>query len=130
MRFSAGTSAAPKRWRPHSLIGCSGVVLQELRAAPFDPGMRHVHQLRVKLVDQARLAKARLSEYQHELTVAMPRSLPTSHQDGHFFGAANEGSKLALPSTAATATGANKPGSGTPLSTCAPRSSATNSPAT
>ena len=38
-RCSAGAST-PKRCRPHSTIGCSGVFCRSREGAPFDPGVR------------------------------------------------------------------------------------------
>ena len=72
-------------------------VLQKLRAAPFDPGVRRLAQPGVKFLDQARLAQARLADDQHQLPVALPRPLPAPHQHGDFLVAADERREMALP---------------------------------
>ena len=53
-------------------------VLQKLRGAPFDPGVRRLGELRVELLDEPRLAEAGLADDQHELTFARARALPAA----------------------------------------------------
>ena len=72
-------------------------VLQELRAAPFDPGVRCVAQAGVKFLDQARFAESRLADDQHQLPITLTRPLPASQQYGEFFIAADEWREMALP---------------------------------
>ena len=59
-------------------------VLQKLRAAPFDPGVRRLGEPGMKFLDQARFAQARLADDQHQLAVALPRPLPAPHQHRRF----------------------------------------------
>ena len=63
----------------------------------------------MKFLDQARFAQARLADDQHQLALALTRPLPAPHQHGDFLVAADERGEIALPGTAAAATGANKP---------------------
>jgi tetratricopeptide (TPR) repeat protein len=53
-------------------------VLQELRGAPFDPGVRRFGEPCSELLDQPRLAEARLAHDHNELAIARPRELPTA----------------------------------------------------
>src|SRR5262249_60431566 len=69
-------------------------VLQELRAAPFGPGVRGGAQPTMKFFNQTRLAESRLTDDQHQLPVALPRPLPAPHQRRHFLLATDEGRKL------------------------------------
>ena len=84
-------------------------VLQKLRAAPFDPGVRRVAQPGVKFLDQARLAEARLADDQHQLPVALPRPLPAPHQHGDFLVATDERREMALPRAASAAARPHEP---------------------
>jgi hypothetical protein len=77
-----------------------GRVLQELGGGPFDPGVRRLGELAAKFLDQARLADAGLADDLDELTLAFERARRSVV------------------------------GSGAPFSAWAPRSSATNRPAT
>ena len=45
--------------------GMQGRVLEQLRGAPFHPGVRRLSQLRMKLVQQPRLAQAWLADDYH-----------------------------------------------------------------
>ena len=108
-RRSAGTSAPPKRWRPHSAIGCSGVFCRsceqlhstQVCGVSREPGM--------KFLDQARFTQARLADDQHQLAVTLPRPLPAPHQHGDFLVAADERREMALPGAASAAAGTNEP---------------------
>ena len=84
-------------------------VLQELRAAPFDPGVRRLAQPGVKFLDQARFAQAGLADDQHQLPVALPRPLPAPHQHGDFLVAADERREMALPRAASAAARPHEP---------------------
>ena len=57
-------ASAPKRCRPHSAIGCSGVFCRSCDDDPFDPGVRRLAEPGVKLLDQPRLAEAGLADDQ------------------------------------------------------------------
>ena len=104
-RCSAGASR-PNRCRPHSAIGCSGVFLQKLRGAPFDPGMRTFREPRVELLDEPRLTEGQFANDLDELALT-PRSgaLPTPRKQAQFLFAADErrqGSRAASPPAAAS----------------------------
>ena len=53
-------------------------VLQKLRGAPFDPGVRRLCQPRMELLDEPRLAEAGLADDQHELAFARASALPAA----------------------------------------------------
>ena len=78
-------------------------VLQKLRAAPFDPGVRRVAQPGMKFLDQAGFAQSRLAYDQHQLPVALPRPLPAPHQHGDFLVPPDQGCEMALPGAASAA---------------------------
>ena len=63
----------------------------------------------MKLLDQARLTKARFADNRYQLPVALPRSLPAAHQHGDFLVATNERRQMALPRSASAATGPDYP---------------------
>src|SRR5262249_8683058 len=71
-------------------------VLQELRAAPFDPRVRCVAQSSMEFLDQSRLTQTRLADDHHQLAVALLRPLPATHQHRDFFLTANERREMAL----------------------------------
>ena len=75
-------------------------VLQELRTAPFDPGMRGVAQPRLEFLHQPRLAQARLANDQHQLPVAPPRTLPAPQQHGELLVTTDQRRETALPRAA------------------------------
>jgi hypothetical protein len=78
-------------------------VLQQLRATPLDPGVRHIAQPDAEFLDQAGLAESRLADDQHQLSVACPRPVPAPHQHRHFVVTADERRELALPRVASAA---------------------------
>src|SRR6516165_10562368 len=78
-------------------------VLQKLRAAPFDPGVRSVAQPRMEFLNEPRLADARLADDHDQLAIALSRPLPTPHQHGEFFFASDKRREIAL-ARAASAT--------------------------
>jgi hypothetical protein len=84
-------------------------VLQELRAAPFEPGVRGVTQPTMKFFNQTRLAEPRLADDQHKLSLAVPRPLPAPHQHRHFLLATDEGRKLTQPGAASAAACPDEP---------------------
>jgi hypothetical protein len=55
-------------------------VLQELRGAPFNPGMRRLREPRMELLDESRLPEAGLAYDQHELALAHASALPAARQ--------------------------------------------------
>jgi hypothetical protein len=63
----------------------------------------------VQFLDQARLAQPRLADDQHQLPVALPRSLPLPHQYGEFLVAADERREMALPSPASATARPHEP---------------------
>src|SRR5262249_32966831 len=83
-------------------------VLQELRAAPFDPGVRDLAQPGMKLLDQPRLPQPRLADDQHQVPVALPAPLPAPPPPGGFFLAADKRSEMALSRAASAPTGSYK----------------------
>ena len=133
-RCSAGRSA-PKRWRPYSVIGCSGVF-----CTPNNCEDDHSVQVcgvspsrSAKLLDQPRAADARLAtDHKRELALAFAGALPTPTEQieappcrrraasalfdrtGGQGAARAHDAMIGVPTAAAT-----------PLSACAPRSSAT-----
>src|SRR6516164_8543652 len=72
-------------------------VLQKLRAAPFDPGVRSVAQPRMEFLNEPRLADPRLADDQHQLAVALPRALPAPRQHGDFLIATHQRREMTLP---------------------------------
>ena len=108
-RRSAGTSAPPKRCRPHSAIGCSGVFCRSCEQLHSTQVCGVSLEPSVKLLDQARFAEARLADDQHELALALPRPLPAPHQHRNFLVAADERRQLALPGAPAAAARAHDP---------------------
>src|SRR6516164_2756119 len=84
-------------------------VLEELRAAPFDPGVRRLTQPRVKFLDQPRLAEPWFADNRYQLPIALPRALPASHQHGEFFFAAYKRCEMALSGAASAAACSNDP---------------------
>src|SRR5262249_4163324 len=82
---------------------------QELRAAPFEPGVRGITQPTMKFFNQTRLAEARLADDQHELPVALPRPLPAPHQHRHFLLATDERRTLTHAGAASPAACADDP---------------------
>ena len=65
-------------------------VLQELRGAPFDPGVRRLREPRMELLDEPRLAEAGLADDQHELAFARASALPAARQQSQFLLAPDE----------------------------------------
>ena len=55
-------------------------VLQELRGAPLDPGVRRFVKARVELLDEPRLAEPRFANNQHELALAGQSALPAARE--------------------------------------------------
>ena len=81
-------------------------VLQKLRGAPFDPGMRSFREPRVELLDEPRLAETRFANDLDELALARSGALPTPRKQAQFLFAADErrqGSRAASPPAAARA---------------------------
>ena len=52
-RRSAGTSAPPKRWRPHSVIGCRGVFCRSSEQLHSTPGVWRLAKPGMKFLNQA-----------------------------------------------------------------------------
>ena len=71
-----------------------------LRAVPFRPGVRHLAQPGMKLINQAGLSQPRLADNQHQLPVALPRPLPASHQHGDLLVASDKRRQIALSGAA------------------------------
>ena len=77
-------------------------VLQQLRGAPFDPGVRRFCELRVKLLDQPRLAEPWFAYNEHELAFARASTIPAACEQAQFLLAADKGRQrpCAAPSAA------------------------------
>ena len=131
-RCSAGASA-PNRRRPHSAIGCSGVFCRSCETS-IRPRCGRLAEPRVKLLDQPRLAEAGLADDQHELALALARALPAPASRSSSSSRPTKRRERARQPFGRRRSRARcdraSPASDTPLSSCAPRSSATNSPAT
>ena len=108
-RRSAGTSAPPKRWRPHSAIGCSGVFCKSCEQLHSTQVCGVSPQPGMKFLDQAGFAEPRLADDQHQLAVALPRPLPAPHQHRHFVVAADERREIARAGAAPAAARADEP---------------------
>ena len=65
-------------------------VLQELRRAPFDPGVRRLRETRMELLDKPRLAEPGFSHEEHELAFACPSALPSAREYSEFLFATDE----------------------------------------
>src|SRR5262249_37906910 len=84
-------------------------VLQELQATPLCPGVGHLAQLDMKLLDQARFAYSGLANNKRQLPVALTRALPASRQHGNLFLAADQAREMTLPHAASAATRPHQP---------------------
>ena len=78
-RRSAGSSA-PKRWRPHSAIGCNGVFCKSCDDDSSTKVCGVSAKRRAKLLHKTRLADARLADDERELARAIARPLPAPAQ--------------------------------------------------
>ena len=67
-----------------------GRVLEELRGAPFDPGMRRLSEPGTKLIDEPRLADAGFTDDLDELTLARASPLPAAREQVQLLFAADE----------------------------------------
>ena len=133
-RRSAGTSAPPKRWRPHSAIGCSGV---------FCKSCEQFHSTQVCGTSRSRAWNSSIRR-----DLPSPGS-PTISTNWPSPCRARSQRRISMPISSSRPTRgvrwrcpARRPpplarmirnsvtGSGTPLSSWLPRSSTTNSPAT
>ena len=108
-------------------------ILQELRRRPFDKGVGRLAKRRAKLLDETRLADAGFADNECELARAIARPLPAPAQQFELLLAPDERGESARAERACRRSrarcGKASTGAGTPLSSHAPRSSATNSPA-
>ena len=59
-------------------------VLQKLRSAPFDPGVRRFCEPHMELLEEPGLAKARFADDQRELAFARPGALPAARKQAEF----------------------------------------------
>ena len=84
-------------------------ILQELRRAPLDPGVRRFGEPGAELLDQARLAEARLADDHDELALALARALPAPEQHRHLVVAADERRQRPCAGPAAGAARAHDP---------------------
>jgi hypothetical protein len=81
-------------------------ILQQLRGPPLDPGMRRLAEPDAKLLDQPRLAQARLADDERELTLALASALPAPAEEIELLLASDErgqGARAAAPAAAASA---------------------------
>ena len=93
--FEIGEALLGRRIRAEALPAPFGdrmqrCVLQELRGAPLDPGVRRLRKARMELLDKPRLAEARLADDQRELAFARPRALPAALKQAKLLLAADE----------------------------------------
>ena len=89
-RCSAGMSAPPKRWRPHSPIGCSGVFCRSCEQLHSTQVCGTSRSREMKFLDQAGFSQSRLANDHHQLpspcrarsqrriNIAISSSRPTS----------------------------------------------------
>ena len=70
-------------------------ILGELLAGAFDPQVRFISELRAELLDQARLADARLPHHQHQLALTLARPLPAAKEQVEVIFAPHEGRQAA-----------------------------------
>ena len=106
--FEVGKALFGRRIRAEALAAPFGDwmqrrVLQELRGAPLDPGVRRLCEPRVELLDQSRFAEPRFAHDQHELTFAGPSAFPAARQQDQFLITTDKGrlGAHAAPSSAA-----------------------------
>src|SRR5215472_9692484 len=59
-------------------------VLEQLRGAPFDPGVGRLREARMELLNEPRLAEPRLAHDQHDLAFAGPDAVPSPLQQSQF----------------------------------------------
>jgi hypothetical protein len=96
-RIRAKTLTAPFGNRMHRRV------LEQLRCAPFDPGVRRFREMCMELLNEPRFSKSRLADDQHKLTFARPSTLPAARKHAQFLLATDKGRDRAsaAPSTAA-----------------------------
>src|SRR5215467_4753525 len=63
----------------------------------------------MKFFDQARFTQAWLADDQHQLALALPRTLPAPHQYGDFLIATHKRGQMTLPGAAPAAARTDKP---------------------
>ena len=78
-------------------------VLQQLRGGPLDPGVRRLAEPGAKLLDEPRLAEARLADDLDELAFAAARPLEAPHQERQVVLAADERRERARPAASSGA---------------------------
>src|SRR6516162_5159343 len=84
-------------------------VLQELRGTPFHPGVRGSAQAQTKLLNETRLAEARVTDDQHQLPFAVLRALPSFRDGCQLLFTANERRQGACGKPTSAAALAHKP---------------------
>src|SRR6516225_7216795 len=82
-------------------------VLEQLRCAPFDPGVGRLREARMELLDEPGLAQAGFADDQSKLTITCPGALPAARQQAQFLLAPDEGRKGSSAAPSTTAAGAN-----------------------
>src|SRR5580704_7123618 len=79
-------------------------VLQKLRGAPFDPGVRRFCEPRMELLEEPGFAQAGFAGDQRELAFALPGALPATSKQAEFFLATDKRRQRPRPTPSATAT--------------------------
>src|SRR5262245_48751247 len=82
-------------------------ILQELRRTPLDPCVRHIAEPCSKLIDQPRLADARLADDEQELPLARVGPFPSAGHDAKVLFAADKRGENPGARSAAAATDAH-----------------------
>ena len=77
-RCSAGSVRPPKRSRPHSAIGCSGVFCRSCEALHSTQVCGVSAEPRMELLDEPRLAEAGLADDQDKLALAGADAVPAA----------------------------------------------------
>ena len=82
-------------------------VLQKLRTAPFDPGVRSVAQPRMEFLNEAAFPETGFADDEHQLPIALPGAAPAPHQRANFFVTPNQWCEMSLTSAASAPTGSH-----------------------
>ena len=79
-RRPSAVASAPKRSRPHSASGCSGVFCRSWDDAPFDPGVRRLGESARGTPRSGATCRAGLADDQDELAFAVAAAIPAARQ--------------------------------------------------
>ena len=106
-RLSAATSWPPKRARPHSATGCSGVFCRSWDEFRFDPSLRRLTEPGVELLDEPGLSQPRLADDLDELAFAGTDAVPATEQRPDVLFVPDEGRESPRATSSTAAAGAN-----------------------